>query len=227
MPTAPEFCDTAGNIGIVEILQIPQAQHITHTDGHIGICGKVQIDLQAVGNHAQPCLRNRQRRQMIDILRQKRRICHGRSGQKNGVSQNTAGICQQNLLRKARRKTGYTLCHLRLSGLVREQVLFNGLIADNRAGNALMKQRRIQQYIPIPFLCPRLSPVHIHHICQQLEGVKGNTNGQCNALDGIRHGAEYGADQPCVLEVADERDINHAGQRQPQFPFLRRALLHL
>ena len=38
-----------GNVGKVEVLQEFKAEHTTQTDGHIGITGEVEVNLQRIG----------------------------------------------------------------------------------------------------------------------------------------------------------------------------------
>ncbi len=45
------------------------------------------------------------------------------------------------------------------------------------------KERNIQHHVEKAFLCPVLSPVHVHHIGKRLEGVKGNTDRKSYGFD--------------------------------------------
>ena len=45
MPSAPEFTDTLRHIRIIEIFREMETEHLTQTDRHIRITGKIKIDL--------------------------------------------------------------------------------------------------------------------------------------------------------------------------------------
>ena len=61
VPPPPEFRHRGGGIGIVEVFREVKAQHLPHADGHVGVAGKVEVDLEAEGRDAQPAAENRQR----------------------------------------------------------------------------------------------------------------------------------------------------------------------
>ena len=54
VPTAPKFLYRFGNVGIVEVFNEIEAHHMAQTDRHIGVAAEVKIDLQRVGDRAQP-----------------------------------------------------------------------------------------------------------------------------------------------------------------------------
>ena len=59
MPALPEIGNTVGQKRIVEVLQKAEPQHPSKADGHVGIAGKVEIDLETVGDDTQPCRQHR------------------------------------------------------------------------------------------------------------------------------------------------------------------------
>ena len=52
VPSSPEIGDRGGDIGIIEIFFVVEAYHKTHTDSHIGICRKIEIELEHIGEGA-------------------------------------------------------------------------------------------------------------------------------------------------------------------------------
>ena len=54
MPPSPELRNAFGNIWIVEVFREPEAQHMAHADCHIGIAGKIKINLEGKGQNSQP-----------------------------------------------------------------------------------------------------------------------------------------------------------------------------
>ena len=67
-----------------------------------------------------------------------------------------------------------------------QQLGIDVFIADNRTGNALMEQAHIQKERRKALLRLYLAPIHIHHIGEELEGVKGNADGQRDLYHRIR-----------------------------------------
>ena len=59
VPAPPELGDGRGDIGVVEVLGEVEAQHLAHADAHQGVAGKVEIELERVGDDAQPDQRGR------------------------------------------------------------------------------------------------------------------------------------------------------------------------
>ncbi|MNH39055.1 hypothetical protein D3C79_1001740 [compost metagenome] len=54
MPAAPEVLDAAGQVGAVEVLRKVEAQHQAKPDRHGAIAGKIEKQLQRVGQAADP-----------------------------------------------------------------------------------------------------------------------------------------------------------------------------
>ena len=78
-----------------------------------------------------------------------------------------------------------------------------------------MEQSCVQKYVPVALLSLGIAAVHIHHISKQLEGVEGNADGQGNAANEIRNGAEDGDEQAGIFEIADQSDIHHRRKGDP------------
>ena len=216
VPAAPEFGDSPGDVGIVEIFQIMQAQHVTHADGHVGVSGEVQIDVQTVGDDAQPGACHRQLSQGLQIGCELGRIGQHTVSQDQGISQCAAGVGQQALFGKTGAEPGNTLGPLGLSGCAAEQIVVDGLVADDGTGDALVEQSGIQQHVPVALLGLGILPVYVDDISQQLEGVEGNADGQRDAADEVRHRAEYGHDQSGILEIADHTDFDNRCHGDPK-----------
>ena len=215
VPASPEIGDGPGNVGIVEVFQIMQAQHFAHADGHVGICGEIQVNVQGISCKTQPGTGHGKIGQQFCIGRKLGGIGNGGVCEDQGIGQGTTGVGKECLLGKAHAEPGNTPGHFRLSGLTAEQLLVNGLIADDGAGYALVEQRCVKQHIPVTLLGAGILTVHIHNISQKLEGVERDTNGQCDAPDEIRNGAKDGAEESCVFEVANESDVNNGGNGHP------------
>lgn len=54
VPAPPKFSDTARNVRQIEVVREIKAQHFAHADAHHRIAGKIEVDLQGIGNDAKP-----------------------------------------------------------------------------------------------------------------------------------------------------------------------------
>ena len=54
MPAAPEFCDRLGQVGVIEVFDKVETEHLAQADGHIGIAGEVKINMQGEGDAVDP-----------------------------------------------------------------------------------------------------------------------------------------------------------------------------
>jgi len=55
MPAPPELGDRAGDIRIVKVFGEMEAEHLPHADGHVGVTGEVEVDLEGEGADTEPC----------------------------------------------------------------------------------------------------------------------------------------------------------------------------
>ncbi len=53
VPSSPKIGDRVGYVGVVEVFLIMEAHHKPHADGHIGVGGEIQINLEHVAEAAQ------------------------------------------------------------------------------------------------------------------------------------------------------------------------------
>src|SRR5215213_1802454 len=56
MPAPPEFRQRLRNVGRIEVLSQAKSEHPGQPDGHVGITGKIEIDLYGKTGEAQPCI---------------------------------------------------------------------------------------------------------------------------------------------------------------------------
>ena len=122
MPAPPEIGNTVGQKRIVEVFQKSEPQHPSKADGHVGIAGKVEIDLETVGDDTQPCRQYR-----------------GSSLRGCCLPQKADVICQQHLFPDAAGEALYSLGK-EVSGAVPVlQLVRYRLVADDGARNQLRK----------------------------------------------------------------------------------------
>ena len=103
-----------------------------------------------------------------------------------------------------------------------EDLLGNVLIPHNGAGNALVEQGDIQQQPPEFRLGGHLLAVDVHHVGEQLEGVKADANGQ--GYLGHHAGEAEPAlrlrkDKHRVLEKGQQAQVDDAAQHKEGLAF--------
>ncbi len=64
VPSPPELGERAGNIGRIEILPQPEAEHAGEPDRHVGVAGKIEIDLHRKAGEAEPGVARTQARRI-------------------------------------------------------------------------------------------------------------------------------------------------------------------
>ena len=197
MPTTPELGNALADVGLVEVLVKPEAHHQTQADGHIGVAGKVEIQLRGVRQDAQPGIRRTGVRQRKGTVRQRRY----RVGDKDFLDE---------ALHEPERALTELFHGMGAVGELIRQVL----VTQHRPGNKLGEQRNESREINKPPGRFRIPSIDIHHVGNGLEDVEGNADGQ----DDIRQFQRLtaGADQQVVqavdtkvgvLEVAERRQV--------------------
>lgn len=120
MPAPPEVGDGIGHVGVVKVLLIMEAAHQAHADGHIRIGGEVQIDLQHIGQAAQP---NAQGWDARHGVRRCGKQCVGNAG---------AAVGQDGFLRQTDGKPGDAPVDLAALDLPVQDIVVDVLVADDR-----------------------------------------------------------------------------------------------
>ena len=54
VPLSPEIRNGVAGVGQVEVLVVSETKHLAETNGHIGVAGEVEIDLQSKGHGIHP-----------------------------------------------------------------------------------------------------------------------------------------------------------------------------
>ena len=157
MPPSPEFRNALGHIRIFKILQKMKAKHPAQADGHIGIPGKIKINLKAVRGDSDPG-------------RQYRQILHSQAAYLFPYDTDTVG--QQDLFPQSYHKPADSSGKIVYIFLTPHHLIRNGLIADNRTGDQLRKQRHIRAEGNDIVLALGLSPIDIDGIGHCLKCIE-------------------------------------------------------
>ena len=202
VPAPPELGDRFGDVWVVEVLNEMEAEHPPETDGHIGITGKVIVDLQRIEHRPEPGAKHSNLGQVTVHIRGQQRTGH---------------IGHRDLFEQTDAESGNTPADVAgTSGSMVDLIGHIGITHD-RPRHQLEIHRHIHNKAQKAFLSLDLSAVDIHHIGDGLESVEADTDGKCEtrlrqrqAKDGI----EILHQKTAVLEDAQQREID--GHRRDQ-----------
>ena len=132
-----------------------EAEHPAKADGHVGIGGKVEINLKRVGDGAEP-----------------RKGHRGGDGGKGGVGDLRDGIGQQHFFGKAEEKTHRTGGKLGNRFLPLIDLVRDGGIAHDGAGDKLGEKGNIEREFEGIFLHGGVITEDVDDVAEALEGKK-------------------------------------------------------
>ena len=215
VPPPPELRDGGGSIGIVKVLREVEAQHLTHADGHIGIAGKIKVDLEAVGRDAQPAAEGRQG--------------PGGLGRQLRVPQGADAVGQQHLFCKAHGEPlgpGSKFIH-RVGPVV--QLRRHIPVPDDGPRHQLGEHGHVSaegHHIP---LGGGVLPVDINGVAHGLESEKGDADGQGQSQgrngDTGDQGQVGGKEIPVFEETQQPQIQDHALRHEPPSQLVPAAVL--
>ena len=161
MPAPPELGNAAGNIGILKVFGKMKAENTPQANGHIAVAGKIKVQMQHIGQRIQPAKQHRALLGRLE-LRYQCVQCVG----------------QQHLFAEACHKAGKPGGQILPGGAARVQLLAHIGIAHDGACDQLRKHGDIGGQIHQVFLRRHRAAPHIHHIADDLKGVKADADGQ-------------------------------------------------
>ena len=161
MPAPPEIGDAARHIGIVEIAHEFKPEHAPQPHGHIGIAGKVKIDLEREGDYAQPC---------PHAARRGGGLVH--------IPQRADAVGQQHLLGQADDEHIHARGKLGDAARALAQLVVQIAVLQDRAGDELREERHERAERHEVSLRARLAAVEVYGVGHGLEGVKRYADGQ-------------------------------------------------
>ena len=161
MPPAPEFRNRLGQVGIVEVLDKMETENPAQADGHVGISGKIKIDVEHKGHRVQPVEQYALFARYPEQFRQLAQL-----------------IGKNDFLGQAHQETADTVGQIFKGRSTVFQFSGHVHIPDNGACNQLGEQRHISTEGNGVMLCRYIAPVHIHRIAHALERIEADTDGQ-------------------------------------------------
>ena len=162
VPAPPEFPDGLRGVGKIKIFEEGKAEHFSEADRHVGIAGKIEINLQRVANDAKPRRGQRKfrRRQGENLVRRKRH-----------------GIGDDHFLARPPAEPPDPLSKHRAAELAAQQLRGDGVPAQDRPGHQLRKKENVERHIR-GILCRRpFAPVNINHIRERVKREKRDSDG--------------------------------------------------
>ena len=225
VPAAPELGDGGGDIGVVEVLGELEPHHLAHADGHHGVARKVKVQLEAVGQDAQPD-------QPGGGVGQPHKGDRGVVRHPDDVGPEGAHrVGQQDLFGQAKGEDGHPLFDLGdvVAVLVDVQLGRHVPVFDDGAGDQLGEHDHIGPEVDDVLLRRHVMAVDVDGVGKGLEGVKADAQRQdADPLDGGKARPQQGVGafqhKIGVLEVEQHPQAAHQGQGQEQPPHPRPAL---
>ena len=155
VPAPPELGDAAGDIGIVEVFKKVEAEHPAKADGHVGIGGKVEVDLKRVGDGAEP-----------------RKGHRGGDGGKGGVGDLRDSVGEQHFLGKAEEKAHRARGEFGNGLVPLVDLVCDRGVAHDGTGDELGEKRDIECELERVSLHGGVIAENVDHIAETLEGKK-------------------------------------------------------
>ena len=170
MPAPPELGDGRGDIGVVEVLGEVEAQHLAHADAHQGVAGKVEIELERVGDDAQPDQRGGS-------------VGEAHEGDGGAVRyaddvrpERTDGVGQQDFLCQAESEQGHAVLDLLelIAAFVDVETVGDVPVLDDGAGDELGEHDDVSTEINDVMLRFHIPAVDVDGVGKCLEGVEAD-----------------------------------------------------
>ena len=180
-----------------------EAQHPAKADSHVGIAGKVEIDVQGKGDGVHPG------------------EYHGfLPGLPEQLCQKGEVVRQNHLFPQSHQKPADASHGIFPAVGSPFQLLCHIHIAHNGPGDELGKQRHIGAEADGVLLGRHRAPVHIDGVAQRLEGVEADTHRQCQMQQRQTQtgdGIDAGKEKVRILEKPQQPHTHHHGNQQPEF----------
>ena len=195
MPAAPEFRDAGGNVRIIKVLVEIESQHLSKTDGHIGISAEIEIQLQCICANGKPGSHKR-----------------GGTGSLKGGVQSGKIVCKENLLGKPLDKELCTCTQARCVYTATADGFRNVSVADNGSGCHVRKHGAVYGIWKKSFTGFCFSHIDVQDVGQILKGIERKSDGQCklrigklqscDTADGIKKKSP-------VFEKSQDQKVDH------------------
>ena len=172
-----------------------ETEQLAQADGHIGVAGEVEIDLEGEGQHAQPGARHRQLAQRHGLI---------------ALPQHPHIVGDEHLFRHAHHKGLHAGGEFVRGAGPLVDLIPQVLIFDDGSGDQLGEQGDEGAEVDDGPLSPGVAPVDVDGVAHGLEGVEGDADGEGQAQGGHEadtHRPERAGDKVPVLKEEEQRQI--------------------
>ena len=204
MPAPPEIRRRDRTVRVAEVLLVGEAQHPPEPDRHVGIGGKVKVQLQRVEHRAEPRRRDGLRRRPL---------------RQNGKQEAPARIGEQHLFAETDKEAAHAFRKIVCGDRARVERAVHVPVLHDRTRDQLREAAHVQQKLPEIPLQRDLFPVNVDRVGQNLKGVKRNADGQPRRGERHRNGKDRTDgrnEEPGILEVEEPRERNGDADAEPQ-----------
>ncbi len=162
MPAAPEVGDGARPIGQVEVARELQAHGHRKANGHVGIAAEIEIELQRIGQQAEPGLHQGGMGGLVEDDRD------------DGCDL----VGDQHLPAEADDEDAQARRHPPQRGAPRPDAVRDGGVAHDGARHQLREHGDVDRDLLEPGIGLHAPPVHVHQIGDGVEGEEGDAQRQ-------------------------------------------------
>ncbi len=161
MPSSPELGDRLADVGRVEVLGEHEPHHQPQADRHVGVGRKVEVDLEGIGDGADPGVGGADR-----------------TGVEAHVRDLAAGVGQHHLLGQAHREQRYAPAELLEGVRPLAQLIVDFLKADDRPGDKLREHRHVATEVDEVADCSCIPTIDVDRVAHRLERVEADAQRQ-------------------------------------------------
>ena len=207
MPAAPEILDARGDVRPAEVLGKTESEHASETDRHVGVAGKVEVDLQRIADKAKPRVPDR------ELCERHRENPIGRPGD---------DVRDQHLLGKTDDKPPDPVRQVVDRDPSAGELIGDVAVADDRAGDQLRKQQQIQRGVDGTLLRRCIPAVDVHDVRDGVEGEKRDADGQQEPrhderlrMEREKQRVDVVGEKVGVLEDAEDDQVGRDRESEP------------
>ena len=163
VPPAPKVADRSCGIREIEVLQEIEAANLSQANRHIRIAREVEVYLQGIGEGSEP---QHLRRHMNGLYAV------------NMICKRAGGVGDEQLLGKADDEALYADVNPLPRYLTVRELLLNVFVPDDRAGDELREEERVEPGIERIVRDARIAAIDVYYIGKAVEGEEGNAQWQ-------------------------------------------------
>src|SRR5690348_10379147 len=202
----PEFLDRRSYVWVIEVFEELETQHPAKADGHVGVAGEVEVDLQRITNDADPSIAGVQ----VLGIHPECRICY-----------RTKRIGDQHFLAQTETETLDAGCKP-LQRVTTPENLFGDIMeTDDWTRNQLRKHGDVNTHVERTAQGVRLAAIDVDEVRHRVKSEKRYAYWQprcmklrSNVFQARHMGEHAGGKKTGVLEIRQDGQVERDAQRQ-------------